>query len=818
MEKYSQDFGFYCKKEPLSLVAGKILTALHSSHTANISEIPSNNRFSIGDYVTNDKECEGTEARYSIFRSGNPARITQLGPKIPTASPQLSAVTALLEKNEIASLSVTTSVSTGSVINQDRIQLLAAPLVTQDEPIQKPGTNISVLDDISYEKPTCATRKLKCSVSPKPKLCILEKKVTRKLSGKQHNIVKSDEIQLYNIWSMSLEQQCTLLEDSNKTKAIILTMVFQKGSSLLYPPKDSNTLLSGILILVKRHSDVESVNPSESNIYDKEDIYIFMDITDTALLRENQEQYNFLRKVLLLILQRKTPVICFNAKDLLRTIVRIYGNWKKVSQCVIFDPRIAAWLLNPSDCNLSFEELVKIHCERVDLKTTYNSSHTQSEELWDLFCTIELPLTTILAVMENNTIQVNEEELKKTSVLLGIHLKELEREAHHAAGEKFRLTSSNELRQVLFEKLNLHLRCKSKLPRTSSCHLPSTAEPTLHQLEDLHPLPRIILQFRQVQKIKSTFVDGLSSYISKGCVSPTWNQTGTVSGRLSAKHPNIQGVSKLSIQFEKKQYVQGKAKEIVTINPRSMFISAKGHTFLAADFSQIELRLLAHFSSDPELLQLFNKMETTDIFTSMASQWKNVEYKNITQADREQAKRVVYSVIYGVGKERLSQCLGTTRAEANAFMEHFLQKYSVSDFTQKVIDQCHRKGLVVSLMGRKRPLPHINSKNYSLRAQAERQAVNFVIQGSAADLCKLAMITISSSITSSSSLTPRIIAQIHDELLFEVEDSQIQEFAALVKHIMESLQHASGVGLKVPLKVTLSCGKSWGCMTEHQVK
>ncbi|KAM8940344.1 DNA polymerase nu [Pelodytes ibericus] len=442
----------------------------------------------------------------------------------------------------------------------------------------------------------------------------------------------------------------------------------------------------------------------------------------------------------------------------------------------------------------------------------------QSEGLWDLYYNIEMPLISILAVMENHRLAVDQEELKRTSELLGIHLKELESEAHHAAGEKFRLTSSKDLREVLFDKLHLHLQCKSKLPLTHQRQFPSTAETVLHQLQDLHPLPKIILEFRQMQKIKSTYVDGLLSCMSKGHVSSTWNQTGTVSGRLSAKHPNIQGVPKLPVQILKQQNTQGKEREIVTINPRSMFTSVKGYTFLAADFSQVELRLMAHFSSDPELLKLFQETESTDVFTKLASQWKDVPVKHVTHVDREQAKRVAYSVIYGAGKERLSESLGITPAEASTFIERFLKKYRVSDFTQRIIRQCHNQGFVVSLMGRKRPLPQINSQNYSLRAQAERQAVNFVIQGSAADLCKMAMIQISALIASSSVLAARLIAQIHDELLFEVEETQIYEFAARVKEIMESLQHAKGVALKVPLKVTLTIGKSWGYMTELQDK
>ncbi|KAM9330331.1 DNA polymerase nu [Gastrophryne carolinensis] len=668
-----------------------------------------------------------------------------------------------------------------------------------------------------------------------------ENTAIRTFIRKKDKAVTGDEMTLYNIDSISQEEQLTLLEATKQAKALALTMVFHNKTTLLSIHKDSSALFKGIAVLIKKGGRI-SPNPSNEENCDREDIYFYLNVDDEASWRKDQKLNDFIRKLVPLLFGSTTPGICFSAKDYVRSIVPVFKNFiclKKVMESLVLDPKIAAWLLDPADSNPTFEDLVKKYCEKTETRASESSidqqeiykklnvlyylmerlrSKLQLERLWDLFCTIELPLTTVLAVMENQVIQVNKEELKKTSSLLGMHLKHLEHEAHHAAGEKFRLTSSKELREVLYEKLHLHLQCKSKLPRTNLGHFPSTAEPALHLLKDLHPLPTIILQFRQMQKIKSTFIDGLSTYMTKGCVSPTWNQTGTVSGRLSAKHPNIQGISKLSVQFEKRQKEPGKDKEIVTINPRSMFISAKGHTFLAADFSQIELRLLAHFSSDPELLKLFYASEETDVFTKLTSQWKDVEYKNVSQTDREQTKRIVYSVIYGVGKERLSECLGTTPAEANKFMEQFLQKYRVTDFTQRVIQECHREGFVVSLMGRKRPLPHINSKNYGLRAQAERQAVNFVIQGSAADLCKMAMIKISASIMSSSCLTAKLIAQIHDELLFEVEDSQVLEFADLVKNTMEQLQHADGVKLQVPLKVTLTYGKSWGCMTELPIK
>ncbi|XP_051755367.1 DNA polymerase nu-like [Ctenopharyngodon idella] len=381
--------------------------------------------------------------------------------------------------------------------------------------------------------------------------------------------------------------------------------------------------------------------------------------------------------------------------------------------------------------------------------------------------------------MESYKINVDKETLKKTSEMLGglpcvlsqSKLKQLEQEAHQAAGQKFLVSSSAQLRLILFEKLRLHELCgNKKLPKTIK-QQQSTSETALLQLQKLHPLPKIILEYRQIHKIKTAFVDGILSCTSKTYISSTWNQTSTVSGRLSAKHPNFQALPKQSLQISKKQYIQGKNPDVVTVHPRAMFIPREGWTFLSADFCQVELRLLAHLSADPQLLRIFQNPEA-DAFTMLAAQWKGVSEDRVSLEDREHAKRIVYSVVYGAG-------------------------------------------FVKSIMGRRRPLPHIHSADWSLRNQAERQAVNFVLQGSAADLVKMAMIKICSQV-SSASYTARLVAQIHDELLFEVEISQLDQIAVLVKKTMESLQHIAnlGVNLSVPLKVSLSTGRSWGSMCE----
>uniref|UniRef100_A0A8D2QSF8 DNA polymerase nu n=1 Tax=Zosterops lateralis melanops TaxID=1220523 RepID=A0A8D2QSF8_ZOSLA len=584
-----------------------------------------------------------------------------------------------------------------------------------------------------------------------------------------------------DISSLGCEEKSELLATIKQAAAFVTTMIFHDGSSQLNSEQASTSSVKGVVVLVKNQTD-QPCPPSHTstgrtwNAANENDKLIYLK-TEHSIVCINE--LLLCRQVLFQMLQCKVPIICFNAKDFLRTLLQVYGNeisWKQVASSVVLDPRIAAWLINPSDTVPSFECLIQKYFEKPFSKGTENTDTgtltngsvsslmylclaLQAQGLWNLFCTLELPLIKILAVMETHKIYVNKQELKKTSEILGLRLKELEQEAHEVAGERFLLTSSCQLREVLFVLLFLLM---------------------LNKLQDLHPLPKIILEYRQVHKMKSTYVDGLRTCMKKGFISSTWNQTGTVTGRLSAKHPNIQGISKHPITIKKKQYIKGKEEDVITISPRTLFVSKKGCTFLAADFSHIELRILADLSSEPELLKLFQEPEITDIFTTLASQWKGIPSEQVKHADREQAKRIVYSVVYGAGKERLADCLGITPVEAGQFIESFMQKYKkVHEFTKKTIEECRDKGYVVSIMGRKRPLANINAQDYKTRAQAERQAVNFVVQGSAADLCKMAMVKIFASVVISSTLTARLIAQIHDELLFEVEDSQIQEFSAI---------------------------------------
>ncbi|XP_023376003.1 DNA polymerase nu [Pteropus vampyrus] len=652
-------------------------------------------------------------------------------------------------------------------------------------------------------------------------------------------------------------EKSQLIERLKQAVTLVVTLMYKDGSTQLRADQTPDSSVKGIVMLLPSPPEGGCGPPGASapggaltGGLTARDCFIYVNTERSCTWgREQEAQTEFARNVLLQLLTRKCPVICFNAKDFVRTVLQFFGDdgsWKRVADFVGLDPRIAAWLIDPSEAAPSFEDLVAKYLGNsviaeassahgnasgdtvsqnicANLRTLYRltmdlCSQLKVYGLWQLFCTLELPLIPILAVMESHTIRVNEEEMQRASALLGSRLKELEQEAHFVAGEEFLIRSSNQLREVLFGKLKLHLLSPGEtLPRTGLRRPPSTSEAVLKALQDLHPLPKIILEYRQVHKIKSTFVDGLLACMKKGTISSTWNQTGAVTGRLSAKHPNIQGISKHPIQITKPQNFKGKEREVLTVSPRTMFVSSEGHSFLAADFSQIELRILAHLSGDPELLKLFQESER-DVFSTLTSQWPGKEREVLTVSPRTMFVSSEGHSFLAAGKERLAACLGVSVQEAARFLESFLQKYKkIKDFAQATIARCHQTGYVESIMGRRRHLPRIRERDPQLRAQAERQAVNFVVQGTQS-LWLACWVHLLLELSASPTVSSRLVAQIHDELLFEVEDSQIPEFAALVRKTMESLRHvrALKLQLQVPLKVSLSAGRSWGHLVPLQ--
>ncbi|XP_077732448.1 DNA polymerase nu [Canis aureus] len=857
MENYEAFVGFDLCKIPLSSVAQKIMSAMHS-----------------GDLVEskNWRESEKTSEvvnnsciKYSVLlEDGKNQSLEKRNLKSFTSQTSRTSIKLRLQPSSIRH---TDQLSTYQ--KQKNISSLAPPSCF----VPQCNQEASVLQKMECKR-KYFLKENKNNEKKEMPMIFKRKCSTHNFSGKTSEHVAleedADEVEAYLNCGNSRAcknhfcdarylddmEKSQLIEMLKQAVTVVVTLIYEDGSTQLKAEQALVPSVEGVAMLLPSHVDSHGpldVSTSDGVLeegFTLRDQYIYLKTQHSSTGDHEQEAYNqFARKVLFQTL--KCPVICFNAKDFVRTVLQIFGNegsWKHVVHFVGLDPRIAAWLIDPGEAATSFEDLVAKFLEssisvkvnstygnssrnvvnqnvRVNLKILYRltmglCSQLKVYGLWQLFCTLELPLIPILAVMESHSIRVNREEMERTSALLGSCLKELEQEAHFVAGEQFLITSNNQLQEILFGKLKLHLMSPMEtLPRTGLQRLPSTSEAVLNALQDLHPLPKIILEYRRVHKTKSAFVDGLLAFVRKGSISSMWNQTGTVTGRLSARHPNIQGISKHPIKITKPQNFKGTEGTMLTISPRSMFVAPESHTFLAADFSQIELRILAHLSGDPELLKLFRESGRDDVFSTLTSQWKDIPPECVTYADREQTKKVVYSVVYGAGKERLAVCLGVTVQEAAQFLESFLQKYKkIKDFVQTTIAQCHQTGYVASIMGRRRPLPRVHDQDQQLRAQAERQAVNFVVQGSAADLCKMAMIRIFRAVATSPTLTARLVAQIHDELLFEVEDSQIPEFAALVRGTMESLQYvrALGLQLQVPLKVSLSAGPSWGHLVPLQ--
>jgi DNA polymerase-1 len=404
--------------------------------------------------------------------------------------------------------------------------------------------------------------------------------------------------------------------------------------------------------------------------------------------------------------------------------------------------------------------------------------------LTGLYAEIDLPLVPVLARMEQAGVKINTGALAKMSTELEREIAVKEKEIHEIAGVAFNVGSPRQLGDVLFNKLNLPKPVKYGKGRTIS-----TAVDVLETLAEDHPIARMVLDYRQLTKLKSTYVDTLPALInpSTGRVHTTFGQTGTATGRLSSTNPNLQNIP---IRTELGRGI------------RAAFTAEPGHVLLTADYSQIELRLLAHFSHDPLLVEAYRRGD--DIHTLTASQVFGVPPLMVTADHRRQAKVVNFGIVYGLSAFGLSQNLGIEPAEAKLFIANYFERYKgVRAFIDKTLEEARRDLKVRTLHGRVRPIPDINSKNFTQRGFAERTAVNTPLQGTAADLIKVAMIRIDAALQERG-LKSRMTLQVHDELVFEVPEEEVDTMQSLVREQMEKV-HA----LAVPLLVEMGVGPNW---------
>jgi len=460
------------------------------------------------------------------------------------------------------------------------------------------------------------------------------------------------------------------------------------------------------------------------------------------------------------------------------------------------DPMLYSYLLDPT---YSSHRLGDVALRRFSLKLSGNmaeaadvtgrlatSLRQEVEEcgVLKVYHDIDLPLVPVLARMEQAGVKIDRKALSAMSSRLEHEVEIKAREIYQHAGCEFNVNSPRQLGDVLFNKLNLPKPVKYGKGKTIS-----TAVDVLEVLAATHEVPRLVLEYRQLAKLKSTYVDALPALLNSttGRLHTTFSQTGTATGRLSSANPNLQNIP---IRTEL-------GREI-----RAAFTAEPGHVILAADYSQIELRLLAHFSKDPLLVEAYRRGD--DIHALTASQVFGIPPLMVTPEHRRQAKVVNFGIVYGLSPFGLSQNLGIETTEAKRFIEAYFEKYSgVRKFIDKTLDEARREQKVKTLFGRVRPIPDINSKNANLRGFAERTAVNTPLQGTAADLIKMAMIRIDAAIIGGG-LKSRMTLQVHDELVFEVPEEESNVMRTLVREQMENVHP-----LTVPLLVEIGVGKNW---------
>lgn len=433
------------------------------------------------------------------------------------------------------------------------------------------------------------------------------------------------------------------------------------------------------------------------------------------------------------------------------------------------------------------EQVKEYCCEDVDytarLKELFEEE-LENRSLVPVFRDIELPLLPVLVKMERRGIYLDQLLLLAYGRELAHEISHLKTKIFHEIGEEFNLNSPKQLSHILYEKLEL------KPPRGKKTET-ATGAAILEQLAQKHPVVQSILDYRTWEKLRSTYVDALPQEINPKTnrIHCTFNQSVTATGRLSCQNPNLQNIP---VRSEKGKRI------------RSCFKPEKvGWSYLSADYSQIELRLLAHFSKDPELLRAFQKRE--DIHTHTASLIFGVPEKEVSSEMRSQAKAINFGILYGQGPFGLSQQTGLSVREASLFIKTYFDRYPlVSRYIETCKESAKALGLAKTLMGRQRPLSELSNQNPMIRAAAERLAVNTPLQGTAADLIKLAMISIDKTIERDK-LQGFMILQIHDELIFEIPDEEAPLFAQFVKKEMEE-----AIELSVPIEVSIHIGKNWG--------
>ena len=399
-----------------------------------------------------------------------------------------------------------------------------------------------------------------------------------------------------------------------------------------------------------------------------------------------------------------------------------------------------------------------------------------------LYQEVELPLVTVLAHLEINGFLVDDNQLKKFADKLGEKIDALTTEIYMLAGEEFNINSPKQLGVILFEKLELKPVKKTKTGYATNADV-------LEKLRDKHPIVNFIMEYRQLAKLKSTYCDGLRAVVNPNThrIHSVFTQTVTVTGRLSSTEPNLQNIPTRTEL----------GREI-----RKMFVAKEGYVLVDADYSQIELRVLAHIANDETMINAFRNNE--DIHAVTASQVLGIPLEDVTKEQRSSAKAVNFGIVYGIGEFSLAQDLHISVKEAKAYIESYLEKYhGVRNYMESIKEQAKKDGYVKTMLNRIRYIPELKSPNYNIRQFGERVALNTPIQGTAADIIKLAMVRVDNRLINEG-LKSKLILQVHDELIVEAHKDEVDKVKQILSEEMQSAME-----LNVPLKVDMSTGHSW---------
>lgn len=467
----------------------------------------------------------------------------------------------------------------------------------------------------------------------------------------------------------------------------------------------------------------------------------------------------------------------------------IFSRYDIELENVSFDAMIADYLLNAIHPTTSLKTLSAEKTGVEDagaasliLLKAYMMQELKEKELYALYEEVELPLANVLYGMEKEGISVDKETLKEMSTLFKSRIDDIAKQIYMLAGEQFNILSPKQLSYILFEKLALPAQKKTKSGY-------STDSEVLEAISHMHEIVPLVIEYRTLSKLLSTFLEGLISSINAatGKVHTTFNQNVTATGRISSTEPNLQNIP---VRTEL-------GREI-----RKAFIASKGNVIVDADYSQIELRVLAHISNDERMIAAFNADE--DIHRRTASEVFNVDFESVTGEQRSAAKAVNFGIVYGISDFGLAKNLGISRKDAKMYIDMYLERYAdIHRYMNESIEMGKKKGYVSTLLGRRRDLPEINSSNYNVRSFGERVAMNMPIQGTAADIIKLAMVKVDEALKKGG-YKAKLVLQVHDELIVDAPAEEADKVKELLVDCMENVMK-----LAVPLKVEAEIGNSW---------